>query len=243
MTTRRWIIIGLLAFLGSAIAFAPASLLRPFAARVPGLTVSNVSGSIWRGGATIALHGTPLGELRFALQPVDLLLLRLAYGIEVAGPMVALSGTAAARFDGYHLMTQGRADFALATELLARYDLVIPGRLDVTELDLAGHWRAPLPDARGEVHWSGGEVAYVLGGRSHRAALPALSGFIDSSSGYPQMTAYAVDDATPLLLAYVTGDGMASVGITKRFTQLVGQPWAGNEPDHAIVLEVAEKVF
>jgi len=127
--------------------------------------------------------------------------------------------------------------------VLARYDLVVPGRLDVIELDLTGGWGAPLPNASGEVRWSGGDVAYVLGGRSHRTRLPALAGFIDSSSGYPQMTTYAVDDSTPLLLAHVMPDGMASIGITRRFTRLVGQPWAGNEPDHAIVLEVAEKVF
>jgi hypothetical protein len=57
------------------------------------------------------------------------------------------------------------------------------------------------------------------------------------------MTVYAVDDSTPLLLAHVTQDGMASLGITKQFTKRVGQPWVGGEPDHAVVLEVAEDLF
>jgi hypothetical protein len=57
------------------------------------------------------------------------------------------------------------------------------------------------------------------------------------------MTVYAVDDPTPLLLAHVQPDGLASIGITKQFTKLIGQPWVGGEEDHAVVLEVSEKLF
>jgi glycine cleavage system H lipoate-binding protein len=45
------------------------------------------------------------------------------------------------------------------------------------------------------------------------------------------------------MLAKVAQDGMATVGITKQFTKMLGEPWPGGEPDHAVVLEVGEKLF
>jgi hypothetical protein len=47
----------------------------------------------------------------------------------------------------------------------------------------------------------------------------------------------------PLMLGKVAQDGMATVGITKQFTKMLGEPWPGGEPDHAVVLEVGEKLF
>jgi hypothetical protein len=70
-----------------------------------------------------------------------------------------------------------------------------------------------------------------------------LVGFLDSSSGQPEMSVYQSNDETPLMLARISRDGLATIGITKQFTKLLGEPWPGNEPDHAVVLEVGEKLF
>ncbi len=127
--------------------------------------------------------------------------------------------------------------------LLARYDLQIPGTIAVEHLDLTAAYGARLPQVRGELKWSGGDVGYRLSGRDHRVTLPPLVGFIDSSSGQPEISVYQVDDKMPLMLAKVAQDGMATVGITKQFTKMLGEPWPGGEPDHAVVLEVGEKLF
>jgi hypothetical protein len=243
MTPRNLFLVGVLAFVASAIAFAPVTLLRPAFAAIPGLAVTELGGSLWRGSAMLAYRGTVLGQLTFAFSPSELLLARFGYDVALAGPAVTLAGRVSAAPGGYRARLGGNVGLVLAAPELARYDLDIPGELGIDTLALDGRWGTPLPTAQGELNWSGGTVRYVLGGRANVAELPPLSGFIDSSSGYPQMTVYARNDATPLLLAHVKQDGMASVGITKQFTKRVGQTWVGGEPDHAVVLEVAEKLF
>jgi hypothetical protein len=129
------------------------------------------------------------------------------------------------------------------TDVFSRYDIRIPGSIAVEHLDLTAAYGARLPDVRGELKWSGGDVSYRLSGRDHRVALPPLVGFIDSSSSQPEISVYQVDDKMPLMLGKVAQDGMATVGITKQFTKMLGEPWPGGEPDHAVVLEVGEKLF
>jgi hypothetical protein len=100
-----------------------------------------------------------------------------------------------------------------------------------------------LPNLKGELSWTGATVSYRLGQITNHVVLPALTGFVYSSTGQPEMTAYEAAHDTPLLLSRVAADGWVTIGITKRFTQLLGQPWTGSDADHAVVLEVQEQLF
>jgi len=243
MSGRRLVLIGLLAFAISLVAFAPASLLKPGLERMPGLAVTDLTGSLWRGSGRTLYRGVDLGTIRFTFAPGELLHARIGYQLATQGPQLAVDGRATASADGYTFTGAGTADLALAREFLARYELRVPGTLEFSRLVLSGKYSDRLPNASGEVRWEGGEIGYRMGGVDRSAVLPPLTGFVESAQGRPQMTIYAKDDSTPILLTHVDADGMASVGITKQFTKLVGQTWIGNEPDHAVVLEVAEKVF
>jgi hypothetical protein len=86
-------------------------------------------------------------------------------------------------------------------------------------------------------------VRFRLNDVEQQAQLPALVGFVDSSAGHPEISVYATNDETPLILARIAQDGWVTIGITKRFTELTGQPWHGDQPDHAVVVEVQEKLF
>jgi len=111
-----------------------------------------------------------------------------------------------------------------------------------------------LPWITGEVHWSGGLVRYRLSGHDFQKQLPPIVGYIETDNGIPEMTTY-LDTAqasdpvssgtqdTPLILARLDNQGWLTLGITRAFTELAGQPWPGSEPSHAVVLEVQEKVF
>ena len=91
--------------------------------------------------------------------------------------------------------------------------------------------------------WDGGTVRYRMANQRHQRELPALLGKLQTTEGIPSITIrYEMED-TPLLQARLDNDGWVHVGITKRFTQLVGQPWRGNESDAAIVMEVSEKLL
>jgi len=243
MSAARLTLIGIVAFAISLVAFAPASLLKPAFERVPGLAVTDLTGSLWRGSGHALYRGVDLGAIRFTFAPADLLRLRLGFDVAARGPALDVGGHLSAGFAGYALSGAGNADFSLARDFLARYDLRVPGELTISQIAVEGRYGARLPSAEGEVQWSGGDIGYRFGGEARSAVLPPLAGIIDSAKGYPQMTVHARDDSTPLLLTHVEPDGMATVGITKQFTKLVGQTWMSSEPDHAVVLEVAEKVF
>ena len=239
----RLVLIGIATFIVCLGVFAPASLVRIALRDAPQITLASPTGTLWRGFGELGIAGTQLGRVTWSFAPSALLNGDLGFDITVSGEHIELGGRTTASFRTAHAMLDGKLDTALLNDLFSRYDIRIPGTIAVEHLDLAATYGARLPDVRGELKWSGGEVSYRLSGRDHRVALPPLVGFIDSSSSQPEISVYQVDDKMPLMLAKVARDGMATVGITKQFTKMLGEPWPGGEPDHAVVLEVGEKLF
>lgn len=86
---RRWrlMLLGVLLVAATVLIFAPASLLLGrVQARVPGLQLSMVSGTIWHGAvADIDFRGRSLGALTWRVRTADLLRLRLAADIQGNG--------------------------------------------------------------------------------------------------------------------------------------------------------------
>ena len=96
--------------------------------------------------------------------------------------------------------------------------------------------------ARGTLAWSGGRVRYALSQRSRTARLPPLRarlGFAD----VPEARVFAVGNRTPLLEAQLLDSGFARIGVTKRLTKMLNDPWPGGGADHEVVLAVEEKIF
>jgi len=241
--TGRLILFGASAFVLCVIAFAPASLVRYLVPRDAVVTIAAPTGTLWRGSGELGVAGTPVGAVEWTFAPGALLGANLGYDIDLKGDHVALGGRISAGVSNARGKLDGTFDTALLADTLARYDLRIPGTIAVDHLEIGGAYGARLPQTRGELKWSGGAVDYTLSGREHHVTLPPLVGFVDSSSGQPEISVYQVNDKMPLLLARITQDGIATIGITKQFTKMVGEPWPGSEPDHAVVLEVGEKLF
>lgn len=241
--TSRLILIGVGTFVVCAIVFAPASLVRFVIPNGGLLTIAAPTGTLWRGSGDLGIGGTPVGAIDWSFAPGALFTANLGYDLRVRGDHVDLAGRATAGFTSAHAELGGTFDTALVADLLARYDIHLPGAIAVESFDVTSGYRARLPQTRGELKWSGGAVDYSLSGREHHVTLPPLVGFLDSSSGQPEISVYQVNDKMPLLLARITQDGLATVGITKQFTKMLGEPWPGSEPDHAVVLEVGEKLF
>jgi Type II secretion system (T2SS), protein N len=241
--TRRLTLIGIATFIVCLAVFAPASLVR-FALRdAQQVTLAGPTGTLWRGSGELGIAGTQLGRITWSFAPMALLSGDVGFDVSVAGQHIELGGRTTASLRHGHASLDGTLDTALLNDVFSRYDIRIPGTIAIEHLDLSATYGERLPDVRGELKWSGGDVSYRLSGRDHRVTLPQLIGFIDSSSGQPEISVYQVDDKMPLMLAKVAQDGMATVGITKEFTKMLGEPWPGGEPDHAVVLEVGEKLF
>ena len=96
---------------------------------------------------------------------------------------------------------------------------------------------------QGDIRWDGGTVRYRMANQRHQRELPALLGKLNTVNGVPSITIRSEMEDTPLLRARLDNDGWVHIGITKRFTRLVGQPWQGNESDATIVIEVSEKLL
>jgi Type II secretion system (T2SS), protein N len=241
--TSRLSLIGVATFAVCLIALAPASLVTLLLRDAHPLSLATPTGTFWRGSGELAYAGMALGRLRWSFAPLLVLSGQVGFDITLDGRLLKMTGRAGSSAGAANAQLQGEVDAALLAEPLARYDITLPGSLTVRHIELTYAYGRRLPAVRGDLKWSGGAVSYRLAGRDHRIALPVLVGFLDSSSGQPEMTVYQADDKTPLMLARVTEDGLATVGITKQFTKLLGEPWPGSEPDHAVVLEVGEKLF
>jgi len=243
MRRTRLVLIGIATFIVCLGVFAPASLVRLALRDAPQVTLAGPTGTLWRGSGDLGMAGTQLGRVTWSFAPSALLNGDVGFDVSVTGEHIELGGRTTASFRTGHASLDGTLDTALLNDVFSRYDMRIPGRIAVEHLDLTAAYGARLPDVRGELKWSGGDVSYRLSGLDHRVTLPPLIGFIDSSSSQPEISVYQVDDKMPLMLGKVGADGMATVGITKQFTKMLGQPWPGGEPDHAVVLEVGEKLF
>jgi hypothetical protein len=244
MTARRYLAVGLLAFAAFTIAFAPASLATLVLARqLPGASLTETRGTVWSGSTRIGYDTATLGRLHWQFRPASLLTARVVYDGTFEAGEDRIDARLYAGVFSVDLELAGTLSAVHIDPLLARYDISLPGTLRVDQLRIHQSRHAALPFVRGEVKWSGGDVHYRLGSSGYDARLPPMIAFIDSSAGQPEMSVYAVEDETPLMLARMADDGWITIGVTKRLTQMTGQPWHGDQPEHAVVVEVQEKLF
>ncbi len=244
---RRYIALGLLVFLLTLVVLAPASLLTSTLGRTTELALSRVTGSLWHGQADIAFRSEPLGRLSWKFQPSSLLYLAVSYDIDLSSPDHHFSGRVTRHIGDTTMSGRAVVENPTINRLLKPYDIAAPGELTLENIALTltqvGEDTPPTLQAKGDLHWSGGLVTYRLSGRRYETRLPPIVGYIDTIDGKPEITTYRENDDTPLILASIDRDGWLTLGITRAFTRLAAQPWPGSEPDHAVVLEVEEKVF
>ncbi len=244
MTRRlKLSVIGIGTFLACLLVLAPASLLRLAFVDAEPLALIAPSGTLWRGSGTLAFGSASLGRINWSFAPGLLLQGRAGYAIELSGGPLALDGQVSVSPGATYAEFEGDLDTATLQPLLSRYDIDVGGTMALHQVEVRHQHGSRLPAVRGELSWPGGPIHYRLSGRDFSVTLPALVGFVDSSTGQPEMSVYQPTDETPLLLARAGQDGIVTVGITKQFTKLLGEPWPGSEPDHAVVLEVGEKLF
>jgi len=241
---RRTILIGMLLFVGFALAFAPAGLMRLAFNQLHGVTMTQAAGTIWHGQGRLLLEDRALGLFKWELRPS--VLLRGALGVDFtlvhaadpAGP--PLAGWATVGFGRtYELELSGTIPAEVVSSLLAPYDMAITGDLNLNGASLSGNGGVPT-SAAGQVTWAGGSVSYILSGRSLSSNLPPLVAYLGDGA---QATVFAQNGQIPLIRAELLDNGFAKVGITKLLTKMLDNPWPGSDPDHAIVLEVEEQVF
>ncbi len=241
---KKYLLIGLLVFLGVMVVFAPAGLIDRALEQTPALDMVDARGTVWMGQGQILSQGVTLGHLTWDFQPASLLSLSPTYAWQLNENTTRLSGTASSDGQIATITSLGQVDADYLNQWLSAYDIELTGVIDVDietlELILDP---SQLRDARGELAWSGGLVRYTLSGRLSEADLPPLTAYLQNESEGPQAVVYAQGNQTPLLFASQGAEGFIKIGITKMFTKLLNNPWPGSDPDHAIVLEVEQQLL
>ena len=86
-------LLGILAFLGFCVAFAPARLLAPLAERVDGAALTRTAGTVWSGSGRLIFHGQDRGRFSWSFQPATLLRLFPGFGWTLSAEHMNLAGS------------------------------------------------------------------------------------------------------------------------------------------------------
>ena len=230
---------GLLIFLTVLVLRAPAGLIRMLVPADAGIDLLDVSGTLWQGSGQVLVAGVAVGRIGWSFLPGRLLNGELGYHLSLTGDDLALQGRLHAGMTETGGSAGGQVDAAFANRWLAAYDIRLSGTFTLEDITFTVR-RQKLTALSGAVRWNGGPVAYRLSGKLHEATLPPLRG--DLGPG-PFAVVYPAAESTPLLHVRLQEDGFLKIGVTRYLTRLVGDPWPGGDPDHAVVLEVEEQVF
>ncbi len=220
------------------------------ATSAPQIAVLQPSGTLWQGTGDLRFDGRSLGLVAWTVKPQRLLsaLLAVDFSLQVpAADTQPLKGTAEFGSQSANLALTGELSGPWVSQWLKAYEVDIGGTFRTQDLELS----ADPADAKqslevsGTVHWSGGLVGYKVGQVFSRQRLQPLraelGGNITDTKG---LQAEVFGQASfPLLRLGLLSNGFAKVSITQRLTELVGSPWPGSDPGHAVVLEVEQPVF
>ena len=239
----RWAFIGALALLVCIVYMAPATLLAAALGDAGPARLSHVQGSIWEGQAEAAYQDQPLGSLSWEFDAGGLAAGEAAFDWRLAAAGHALAGSARLGFDGLDCEAKGTVRGAALRRILAPYWIEAGGDLQIERIDAQLDFDGKPRDVSGALSWNGGEVRYRLADEHYRIVLPPLAGRLETPAAKPELTVFAEGIDAPLLRLRLDADGWLDIGVTKMLTKLAGFPWPGNEPDHAIVIDVSERLI
>ncbi|MEZ5558368.1 MAG: type II secretion system protein N [Pseudomonadales bacterium] len=246
---RRSLLLGSLLFVAFAVALAPAGLMRQAVRQVQGLDLLNPQGTVWNGNAELYIAGSSAGQIAWSFRPVTILQAELGYDVQLEGPQQSLRVRLAAAPGRLNVQLTGTVQGGYVNQWLAPYDIGIGGTLAFQAAELGLAWRQPAGadpsalatgSAAGTLTWDGGAVAYTLSGRRYNATLPALEARLGPGL---EAVAYEQGGQTPLLTAAALRNGFVRLGVTRRMTDLLNNPWPGSSAPHEVVLEVEEQLF
>lgn len=239
----RYALVGILALVACIVYMAPATLLAMALGDEGPTRLTQVRGSIWDGAAALEHEGQSLGLLSWQFDAGGLAHGEANFDWRLASIGHTLSGGARLGLAGLHCSAAGTVSGATMRRILAPYWIETAGDVGIERIGADITYDLHLQAVVGELSWSGGEVRYRLAGEHYQMVLPPLSGMLETVDAEPTLTVFAQDVDAPLLHIRLGADGWLNIGVTKKLTKMAEFPWPGNEPDHAIVIDVSERLF
>lgn len=236
---RSALLIGGLVFVALIILRIPASVVQNFIPANADVAILSPQGTIWSGSGDLLVSGSHTGRLAWSLRPVTFLQGRIGYDAQLAGAGADLGGRISVGASTAEAEVSGTVDARFVNQWLAPYDIELAGAFELETVSIELEGQVPVA-ANGRLTWNGGPVRYRLSGNMHNSMLPPMTADLGPGA---EGVAYATGESMPLLHVVLKSDGFARIGVTKYLTRMLGQPWPGSDPDHAVVLEVEEQVF
>ena len=239
----RYALVGILALVGCIVYMAPATLLATALGDEGPIQLTEVRGSIWDGAAALEHEGQSLGSLSWQFDAGGLAHGEANFDWWLASTGHTLSGGARLGHAGLHCVAAGSVSGPAIRRILAPYWIETAGDVRIEHIRADLTYGLRLRAVAGELSWNGGAVRYRLAGERYQLDLPPLAGMLETVNAEPTLTVFAQEIDAPLLHVRLGADGWLSIGVTKQLTTMAGLPWPGNEPDHAIVMDVSERLF
>ena len=236
-------VVGVLALLGFVVYTAPATLVSAALGAEGPARLTQVQGSIWDGAAVAEYAGQSLGALTWRFNAGGLAAGETVFDWQLASAGHALSGSARLGLAGLQCNAAGTVRGATMRRILAPYWIEAQGDVGIERIRADLTYDLHPRNMTGELSWSGGEVRYRLAGEHHQMILPPLIGVLETDNAEPALTVFGEGVPAPLLQVRLGADGWLDIGVTKMLTKMAGFPWPGNEPDHAIVIDVSERLI
>ncbi|MBM4203228.1 MAG: type II secretion system protein N [Gammaproteobacteria bacterium] len=238
----RYISAGVLLALLFSIIMAPASLLRRVTSDVPGLELIGMAGTVWSGSGGVVVQGEKVGQATWAFRPLGLLSLELTWDVQFTGRDAELNGGIGISPGAFRVNASGVLGEDALNYSLQQWDLHVAGAVSVESIDAV--WKAQqLTSLEGRLSWPGGPISWFMDGQTATATLPAMTGQLAQSAGAVSGLIVPDEGQTPVAQIGLSADGMFTLKISKLMTILLGRPWPGSDPDHAIVIEMVDRVF
>ena len=242
----RYLLIGALAFAIFAIVACPARVVCWASDGVcdhmadDGIRLRALSGTVWDGRARISYGGEAFGELGWTYRPSGLLDGELLADWQLVDAAFHLSGAAAYDGSTMQLTVAGRIGAQAINRVLGQYEIRLSGDMEVR--DAHAVW-SDRPAASGSLHWAGGRTWYSLSGVDYDVVMPPLTGNLSTVGDAYVLDVRMDDSQAPVMTARLTRGGTVSVGVTRRFLDLAGNPWPiAGDPD-AVVITVEEQLI
>jgi general secretion pathway protein N len=208
---KRWIVyllLGLVAFAGFAVALAPARLVFDAAARPAGIEAGLVSGTVWNASARrVRAGGVALNEVEARLRPAPLLTGRAVFDVTIADPALRGAGLVTLSAGGVRFEDTAGVIALDAIPALAAADLPpgesarveierlvlgpqgecleAQGRMTSAALVSAGErYGADIPAVTADLACAGEAVALNVSGRSDMLALTGQVRFVEGGPSW-----------------------------------------------------------
>lgn len=238
----RYITAALLLVLVICVIYAPASLLRHLTASVPGMEIVGPSGTLWNGSGGLVVQGELLGTAQWAFAPLQLFNMEVSYAVSFQGRDTRLTGNVSVASNGLTGTATGTVGTNSLNYTLEPWDV----RVDtpVTVEHIVANWDAgALDHLDGVLSWSGGTTTWLIDGVATQTSLPPLRATLGSVDGALSGIVLPDGGQVPVLQFILAPDGTFTLKISKLLTRMVGRPWPGGDPDHAIVMEMIDDLF